>query len=115
MDSFPEDRPWTDEELRRYSEQVERRQQRQINREYSKLQREYAPRVAEANRLLGRFARYFKVRGYTCDPERCGHSESVILSWGGFIPVCLSLEELRRAIPRMHGLSKHNARKALLG
>ena len=71
-------------------------------------------RIQEALKTLGRLRKYLQVSAYTCDPERCKHSESVILKVNGHIPVCYSLDELKNAVIRTHGLCKRDAISILM-
>lgn len=105
----------TEEETRIWLLAMERAKRRRLNREWTAWQRSFAPRIQEAKRLLGRFARYVKITGYTCDPDSCGHSESIILRWNGFYGVCYSLDQLRKKIPRLYGRPKRQVREILLG
>ena len=49
--------------------------------------------VKEAIELIN--DKSISVRSYVCDPESCGHRESVILSYVGYVPICFSIDELR--------------------
>ena len=53
-------------------------------------------RLAEACTILGRAAEVFTLQEYQCDPESCGHSDSIILRAPGYTPVCFSLDDLRQ-------------------
>lgn len=57
-----------------------------------------ASRVSEARAILGQAARVFTLQEYQCNPETCGHSDSIILRATGHTPVCFSLDDLRREV-----------------
>jgi hypothetical protein len=55
-------------------------------------------RTEEARAILGPAADVFTLQEYQCDPESCGHSDSIILRAPGYTPVCFSLDDLRREV-----------------
>lgn len=68
----------------------------------------HSPRLQSALDILGCFATCFTVYEYQCNPDHCGHSDSIILRAPGYIAVCFSLEELQKAKDSLKSGSNSN-------
>ncbi len=76
-------------------------------------------RINEAKKILGNKAKLFHIRAYQCNPEYCGHSDSIILSEllsiPHSVPICFSLEELKKEFGYCKYRKDKNIIKSMLG
>lgn len=59
-------------------------------------------RTLAALHILDSAASVFTIQEYQCDPEQCGHADSIILRAPGHVGVCFSLDELREKAETLH-------------
>lgn len=71
-------------------------------------------RLNSAKEILKDFAGIVNIREYECAYESCGHTESVILSYPGYISVCYSLEQLKQKVSNINVKSPEDLRAFFL-